>query len=119
MCDQVWDSKFYTPVHFSDESVDRFLVEFILGTGEIWKVRHVIDYRSETALLELLPETLHLFLVEAAELPASRVSGEDLEGIAFFLQCCVYCVVEGFGDGDVDPDSNRNVSLVSPGVADW
>jgi hypothetical protein len=72
----------------------------------------VVDYGSETALLELLPETLHLFLIEAAELPASRVPREDLERVAFFLDCGVYCVVEGFGDGDMDPDLDRKVSLV-------
>src|SRR5438093_3194221 len=30
--DQVWDSQFYTPVNFSDESVHRFLVQLVLGT---------------------------------------------------------------------------------------
>jgi hypothetical protein len=35
------------------------------------------------------------------------------------LHCRVYCVVEGFGDGDVDPDSNRKVSLVRRSVVVW
>jgi len=34
-----------------------------------------------------------------------------LEGITLLRYCCVYRVVEGFGDGDVDPDLNRRVSL--------
>jgi hypothetical protein len=35
-----------------------------------------------------------------------------LEGITLLRYRCVYCVVERFGDGDVDSDSNRKVSLV-------
>jgi hypothetical protein len=77
----------------------------------------MINYRSETALFEFFSETLHFFRVEAAELPAPRVAREDLEGITLLRNCCVYCVVEGFGDGDVDPDSNRKVSLVHGAVA--
>ena len=73
----------------------------------------MIDYRSETALLEFLPETLDLFRVERAELPASRIPREDLKGVAFFRDCRVYCVVEGFGDGDMDPDLNRRPSLIT------
>ena len=76
----------------------------------------MISNGSETTLLEFLSEALHFFWIEAAELPSSRVPGEDLEGVALFLYCCVYCVVEGFGDGDVDPDSNRNVSPVGGAV---
>ena len=49
--------------------------------------------------------------VERAELPASRIPREDLKSITLVRDGCVYCVVEGFGDGDVDPDSNRRVSL--------
>ena len=76
----------------------------------------MIHDRSETALLEFLTEALHFFRVERAELPATRIPGEDLEGVALFLRCCVYCVVEGFGDGDVDPDLNRKLSLVRSAV---
>ncbi len=72
----------------------------------------MVDYWSEAALLEFLTEALHFFRVERAELPASRISSEDLESITLLRGRCVYCVVEGFGDGDVDPDSNRRVSLV-------
>ena len=77
----------------------------------------MIHHRTQTTLLEFLPEALHFFRVEAAKLPAPRVSGEDLEGVAFLLYRYVYSVVEGFGDGDVDPDSNRNASLVNGSVA--
>jgi hypothetical protein len=77
----------------------------------------VIDCRSEAALLEFLTEALDLFRVESAELPAPRVPREDLKGVAFFRDCRVYCVVEGFGDGDMDPDLNRRVSLVHGGTA--
>jgi hypothetical protein len=42
-----------------------------------------------------------------------------LESIAFLRYGCVYCVVEGFGDGDVDPDSNRRLSLVRVVVVVW
>jgi hypothetical protein len=72
----------------------------------------VVDYWSEAALLEFLTEVLHFLGVEAAELPASRISSEDLESITLLRYRCVYCVVERFGDGDVDPNSNRIVSLV-------
>jgi len=72
----------------------------------------VVDYWSEAALLEFLTEALHFFRVERAELPASRIPREDLKSIAFVPYGCLYCVVEGFSDGDVDPDSNRRVSLV-------
>jgi hypothetical protein len=72
----------------------------------------MINNGSETALLEFFSEALHFFRVEAAELPASRVPGENLEGVTLLTDCCVYRVVERLGDGDVDPDSNRKVSLV-------
>ncbi len=72
----------------------------------------MINNGSETTLLEFLSEALHFFWIEAAELPAPRVPGEDLESITLLRNCCVYCVVEGFCDGDVDPNSNRKVSLV-------
>src|SRR5439155_8495090 len=39
--DQVWDSQFYTPVNLSDESVDRLLVDFVLGTGKVRQIWHV------------------------------------------------------------------------------
>jgi len=71
----------------------------------------VIDYWSEAALFEFLSEALHFFGIEIAELPAPRIPREDLEGITFLRDRCVYCIVEGFCDGDVDPDSNRKVSL--------
>jgi len=71
----------------------------------------VVDYWSEAALLEFLTEALHFFRVKRAELPASRIPREDLESITLVRDGCVYCVVEGLGDGDVDPDSNRRVSL--------
>ncbi len=35
-----------------------------------------------------------------------------MESITLLRGRCVNCVVERFGDGDVDPDSNRRVSLV-------
>jgi hypothetical protein len=72
----------------------------------------MVDYWSEPALLEFLTEALHFFRVERAELPASRIPREDLESITLLRYGCVYCVVEGFGDRDVDPDLDRNVSLV-------
>ena len=72
----------------------------------------MVDHWPEAALLEFLTETLHFFRVERAELPASRIPREDLESITFVVYGCLYCVVEGFGDGDVDPDSNRKVSLI-------
>jgi hypothetical protein len=77
----------------------------------------VVDYWSEPALLEFLAEAVHLFRVERAELPASRIPREDLESITLVRDGCVYCVVEGLGDGDVDPDLNRRVSLVHGGIA--
>jgi hypothetical protein len=117
MRDQVWDSQFHTPVDFSDKSLDRLLVELILGTRKIGKIRHVIDYGTEAALLEFFSEALHFFRVERAELPASRIPGEDLESITLLRYRRVYCVVEGLGDGDVDPDSNRKASLVNGSVA--
>jgi len=79
----------------------------------------MIDYRSEPAPFQLFSETLHFFRVETAELPAPRIPGEDLEGVAFFLHCRVYRVVEGLSDGDVDSDSNRKLSLVRVGVDAW
>jgi len=72
----------------------------------------MINNGSETTLLEFLSEALHFFWIEAAELPAPRIPCEDLESITLLHNCCVYCVVEGFGNGDVDPNSNRKVSLV-------
>jgi hypothetical protein len=117
MCDQVGDSKFYAPVHFSDKCVDRLLVEFILGTGKVGKIRHVIYYWSEAALLKFFSETLHLFWIQVAELPTPRVPREDLESITLPHYGCVYCIVEGFGYGDVDSNSNRKVSLVRGAVA--
>lgn len=72
----------------------------------------MIYHWSEAALGEFFAEALHLFRVQAAELPAAGVAGEDLESITLVSNCCVYCVVEGFSDGDVDPNSNRNASLV-------
>src|SRR5438552_1799814 len=111
MRDQVRDSKFYTPVHFSDESVHRFLVQLVLGTREVREVRHMIDYGSETALFEFLSKALHFVRVQIAELPAPRIPGEYLESITLLRNGCVYCIVEGFCDGDVDSDSNRKVSL--------
>ena len=63
MRDQVWDSQFYTPVNLCDESVDRLLVEFVLGTGKIREVGHMVDYGSETALFEFFSEALHFFRV--------------------------------------------------------
>jgi len=71
----------------------------------------VVDYWSEAALLEFLTEDLHFFRVERAELPASRIPREHLESITLLRYRCLYGVVERFGDGDVDPDSNRRVSL--------
>ena len=71
----------------------------------------MIDYWSEAALFEFLSKALHFFGIEIAELPAPRVPGEYLESIALLRNRCVYCIVEGFCDGDVDPDSNRKVSL--------
>jgi hypothetical protein len=71
----------------------------------------VIDHGTQTTLGEFVPETLHFFRVEGAELPASRVPGENLERVTFFLRCRVYCVVEGFSDGDMDSDSDRRLSL--------
>ena len=71
----------------------------------------MIHHRSQTTLLELFPETLDFFRVEAAELPASRIPGEYLEGVTFLRYRRVDCIVEGFRDGDVDPDSNRKASL--------
>ncbi|HEX9612522.1 MAG TPA: hypothetical protein VGA05_02790 [Candidatus Bathyarchaeia archaeon] len=71
----------------------------------------MVDYWSEAALLEFLTEALHFFRVERAELPASRIPREDLESITFVPYGCLYCVVEGLSDGDVDPDLNRRVSL--------
>ncbi len=35
-----------------------------------------------------------------------------MENITLLRYRRVYCVVERFGDGDVDPDSNRKASLV-------
>src|SRR5438552_7944655 len=109
MRDQVRDSQFYTPVHFSDESVHRFLVQLVLGTREVREVRHVIDYWSEAALFEFLSKALHFFGIEIAELPAPRVPGEYLESITLFRNRCVYCIVEGFGDVNVDPISTRRL----------
>ena len=71
----------------------------------------MIDYWSEAALFEFLSKALHFFGIEIAELPAPRISREDLKGIALLGNRCVYCIVEGFGNGDVDPDPNRKVSL--------
>lgn len=71
----------------------------------------MINNGSETALLELLSEALYFFWIEAAELPAPRIPCEDLESITLLHNRCVYCIVEGFCDGDVDPDSNRRLSL--------
>lgn len=39
-----------------------------------------------------------------------------MEDITLLGDGRVYCVVEGFGDGDVDPYSNRKVSLVRGAV---
>jgi hypothetical protein len=71
----------------------------------------VVDYRSEPALLEFLPEALDLFRVESTELPASRIPREDLKSITLLRYGCVYRVVEGLGDGDVNPDLDRRLSL--------
>jgi len=71
----------------------------------------MIDYRAETALFEILSKALHFFWIEAAELPAPRIPGKYLESITLLRNRRVDCIVEGFGDGDVDPDSNRKVSL--------
>ena len=71
----------------------------------------MIDYWSEAALFESLSEALHFFGIEIAELPAPRIPREDLEGIALLRNRCLYRVVERLGDGDVDSDSNRRVSL--------
>ena len=71
----------------------------------------MIDYWSETTLFEFLSEALHFFGIEIAELPAPRIPREYLESIALFRNRCVYCIVEGFCDGDVDSDPNRKVSL--------
>ncbi|OLE71396.1 hypothetical protein AUF78_02000 [archaeon 13_1_20CM_2_51_12] len=79
----------------------------------------MINNRSEAALLEFFSEALHFVWIEAAELPPSRVPGEDLESITLLRNCGVYCVVEGFGDGDVDPDLDRDASLVSRHVVVW
>jgi hypothetical protein len=40
-----------------------------------------------------------------------------LESVTLLFNRLVYCCVERFGDGDVDPDSNRKVSLVFRTVA--
>ena len=72
----------------------------------------MINHGSETTFFEFLSEALHFFWIEAAELPAPRIPCEDLESITLLRNCCVYCVVEGFGDGYVDPDSNRKTSLI-------
>jgi len=61
--DQVRDSQFYTPVHFGDERLDRLLVEFILRTRKIRKIRHMINHRTQTARRELLAETLHFLRI--------------------------------------------------------
>ena len=71
----------------------------------------MINHGSETTFFEFLSEALHFFWIEAAELPAPRIPCEDLESITLLHDRCVYCVVEGFCDGDVDPNSNRTVSL--------
>jgi len=71
----------------------------------------MINNGSETTLLEFLSEALRFFWIEAAELPAPRIPCEDLESVTLLRNCGVYCVVEGFGNGDVDPNSNRKVSL--------
>ena len=73
----------------------------------------MIDYGSEAALLEFFPEALYLIRLQTAKLPAPRVPSEDLENITLLCYCCVYCVIEGFGDGDVDPDLDRKLSLIS------
>ena len=79
----------------------------------------MVDYWSESAPPEFLTEALHFFRVERAELPASRIPCEDLENITLLRYRRVYCVVEGFGDGDVDPDSNRKASLVNGALVVW
>ena len=71
----------------------------------------MVDYWSEAALFEFLSKALHFFGIEIAELPAPRIPGEYLESITLLRNRCVYCIVEGFCDGDVDSDSNRKVSL--------
>ncbi len=63
MRDQVRDSKFDTPVHFRDDSVHRLLVEFLLGTGKVRKVWHVVDYWSEAGLPEFFAEAPDFFRV--------------------------------------------------------
>ena len=77
----------------------------------------MIDYRSEPALIKFLTEALHFFRVESTVLPASRIPREDLESITLLRYGCVYGVIEGFGDGDMDPDLDRRLSLVHGGIA--
>src|SRR2546426_1032628 len=60
----------------------------------------MINNRSEAALLEFFSEALHFVWIEAAELPPSRVPGEDLESITLLRNCGVYCVVDALGFAD-------------------
>ncbi len=57
-------------------------------------------------------EALDFFRVERAELPASRVTRENLENVALLRERRVYCLIKRISDGDVDPDLDRKASLV-------
>src|SRR5438128_7771059 len=69
-------------VNFCSERGHRLLVDLILGTGEVWKIRHMINNRTDLRLAEFFPEFLHLLDVKVDELPTLRVSRENLKCVA-------------------------------------
>jgi len=54
----------------------------------------MINNWTQTALCEFLAEALHFLAVKVAELPASRVPGEDLEIVTLLRDGCVDCRIE-------------------------
>jgi hypothetical protein len=102
MHDQIGHSQVIGALHFFDEGVERFPVQFAVRGREVDEIAVVAHHRIDAAFSMRLPKQDLIFLGQESRLPLVAAFEKNLDGLAAHLFAAI--------ESQVHPTGNRHVS---------